>query len=172
MKYSYEEKLQAVLLVVSSYHSLTQVAKDLGTHPEHLRRWVKRYEEYGEEGLLMKRYTYSGDFKLSALRYMFENHLSLRQTAVKFGIPNESTLLNWEHIYNQEGEVALYRNNRGKMKKQKKPIQPRSAKTKAEELQAELEYLRAENAYLKKLKVLVEERIARERGNEQKPSKD
>ena len=41
-----------------------------------------------------------------------------------------------------------------------------------EELLKELEYLRAENAYLKKLQALVEERIVRESGKEPKPSKD
>ena len=38
-----------------------------------------------------------------------------------------------------------------------------------EELLKELEYLRAENAYLKKLQALVEERIVRESGKEPKP---
>ena len=43
---------------------------------------------------------------------------------------------------------------------------------KRQELLKELEYLRAENAYLKKLQALVEERIVRESVKEPKPSKD
>jgi transposase len=44
--------------------------------------------------------------------------------------------------------------------------------TELEKLQEELRYLRAENAYLKKLGALVEERIARESGRLSKPSKN
>ena len=55
---------------------------------------------------------------------------------------------------------------KSKKKKEKKTTTPH------EELLKELEYLRAENAYLKKLQALVEERIVRESGKEPKPSKD
>jgi transposase len=59
-----------------------------------------------------------------------------------------------------------------KSKKAKKSLSSSPVKTQEEELQAELEYLRTENAYLKKLRAFVEERIARESGKKQKPSKD
>ena len=71
MKYSYDEKLRLVLKVVSEYFGVTRVAKEHGMHHEHLRRWVKRYEAYGEDGLRMKPGSYSPEFKLSAVRYMY-----------------------------------------------------------------------------------------------------
>jgi transposase len=61
------------------------------------------------------------------------------------------------------------------MKKSGKPKSAavvKSSKSREEELLAELEYLLAENTYLKKLEALVRERIARESGKKQKPSKD
>jgi transposase len=172
MKYSYEKKLRLVLLVVREHHSIKQLAKSNGMHHEQLRRWVSRYEAYGAEGLGSHRFKYDVDFKMSVLRYMHENRLSLKDTAVKFMIPAESTILQWDRLYAQEGLAGLSRDNRGKMKKPKQSLRPKPVKTKEEEFQAELEYLRAENAYLKKLRALVEERIARESGSEQKPSKD
>ena len=39
-KYSYEEKLEAVLRVI-------------GTAQGHVQRWVSRYEKYGPDGLLL-----------------------------------------------------------------------------------------------------------------------
>jgi hypothetical protein len=44
--------------------------------------------------------------------------------------------------------------------------------TELEKLEEELRYLRAENAYLKKVKTLVQERLLRESGKQSKPSKN
>lgn len=172
MKYNYETKLSSVLLVLNSGYSIYKVARMIGSEHKHIRRWVAHYEAHGEEGLRAKRKSYSGDFKLSVITYMRENHLSLLEVAVKFGISSDSTVLKWDRIFHKDGPSALYRDNRGKMKKPKvkKPTSPSTGTQ--EDLQKELEYLRAENAYLKKLKVLVQERIALENGNEHKPSKD
>ena len=115
MKYSYEEKLTAVLSVVNGQHSVSSASKHFGISYTPLSRWIARYKEFGEAGLRIRQYTYSGDFKLSAIRHMHENHLSLTETTAKFGIYNESTLSRWERIYYEEGESGLYRDNRGKM---------------------------------------------------------
>ena len=48
---------------------------------------------------------------------MHANHLSLFQTAVKFGIPTDATVGKWERIYYEEGPEALYRDNRGRSRK-------------------------------------------------------
>ena len=95
MKYSYEEKLAAVLSVVNGQHSVSSASKHFGISYTPLSRWIARYKEFGEEGLRIRQYTYSGDFKLSAIRHMHENHLSLTETTAKFGIYNESTLSKW-----------------------------------------------------------------------------
>jgi hypothetical protein len=60
---------------------------------------------------------------------MRENHLSLFETAVKFGISNESVVLAWDRLYDSEGVSALYRDNRGKMKKPHKQSTGAKSKT-------------------------------------------
>jgi transposase len=171
-KYSYSQRLNAVLEVREQHRSLCSVARSLETDHKQIRRWVALYEHHGLEGLRKTNDSYTGDFKLSVVRYMYENHLSLFETAVKFGIPNDSTVLQWDRIYRKEGSAGLFRANRGKMKRKDKPKQEKSSDAHCEEtdLRKELEILRAENAFLKKLKALVQERIARESWNEQKPS--
>ena len=106
MKYSYEEKLTAVLSVVRGQHSVSSASKHFGISYTPLSRWIARYKEFGEAGLRIRQYTYSGDFKLSAIRHMHENHLSLTETTAKFGIYNESTLSKWERIYYEENVIS------------------------------------------------------------------
>ncbi len=166
-KYSYEEKLAAVELVVVDDFSTHEAAKISGIPRTPILRWVDRYKQFGPEGLLTKRRTYDGTFKISVIEYMHENHLSLCQTAVKFGIPTEVTVGKWERIYYEEGPHGLFRDNRGKKSKMNSDKPKRKIKKETEEdLVAEVQRLRMENEYLKKLQALVQERIARENGNE------
>jgi len=176
-KYSDQQRLEAVLDILEKGVSLCEVARRLGTDHKNVRRWVAFYEQYGVKGIspIKRKVGYSGDFKLSVVRYMRENHLSLFEAAVKFCIPNDSVVLAWDRLYESEGALALYRDNRGKMKKphkRKQSTRVKPVKSTEDELVEELEFLRAENAYLKKLRALVEQRVSRERGNVPKPSKD
>lgn len=176
-KYSDQQRLEAVLDVLEKGLSLCEVARRLGTDHKNVRRWVAFYEQYGAKGIVSieKKTSYSGDFKSSVVRYMHENHLSLFETALKFGIPNDSVVLAWDRLYESEGVSALFRDNRGKMKKphkKKQQARAKPVKTTKDELVEELEFLRAENAYLKKLRALVEQRLSQENGNMPKPSKD
>ena len=170
MKYTYEQKLESVLLVLKSGYSSREVARMIGCNYKHILRWVAYYEAHGKEGLRIKTRSYSAGFKLSVITYMHENNLSLLEAAVKFSIPSDNTVFKWNRIYLKEGPTGFKKDHKRKMKKPKKP--KAIPKSKEEALQKELEYLRAENAYLKKLQTLVEEQIAQENGNVQNPSKD
>ena len=93
-KYSYEEKLEAVLRVIEEGMSYETSAKVLGTAQGQVQRWVKRYENYGPEGLLLHNGTYTGEFKQHVIQYMHKENLSASQTAVLFKIPRETQVLN------------------------------------------------------------------------------
>jgi transposase len=170
-KYTYEQRLKAVLDVAERYMSCRAVAKQLGCGKSIVHRWVQQYEQHGVEGLIQKHGTYTGEFKLHVVEYMQENHLSISQTAVLFGIPGDATVGKWVKVYYEEGPQALYRENRGQKNdmptnksKKEKMNKEKSNPESQEGLIAEIERLRMENAYLKKLNALVQERIARESG--------
>ena len=167
-KYSNEEKLEAVLRVLNDGMSQAQSAKILGAHKTCVHKWVQLYNELGPEGLIVKHGSYTGEFKQNVIEYMHENHLSNRQTAAKFGIPAPSVVDKWERIYYEEGPQGLYLDKRGRPRKMnsKKSNKPKLNKETEEDLIAEVQRLRMENEYLKKLNALVQERIARENGNE------
>ena len=170
MKYSYEEKLRTVLAVLVENRAIHSISKQTGIAKKTIRHWIAFYQEYGTEGLQLKKVNthYSREFKLSVLKHMHENHLSFLETAVKFGISNDSTIYKWHRIYSEkEASVFLHGDEQQLSKKRTTKVNSnnQSKDQSKEDLIAENQYLRAENAYLKKLKALVQERIAREQKN-------
>ena len=162
-KYSNEFKLEVVNYVLNNNIGVNSAAKKYSIPYEHVRRWIKRYQIYGVEGLLMKKGSYDGSFKQNVVEYMHTNHLSCSETALKFGIPQDATVGRWERIYYEEGPQALYENKRGRRKNMSsKPRKKKLSKEIEEDLIAENQRLRIENEYLKKLNALVQERIKQE----------
>ena len=102
-----------------------------------------------------KRYT--PEFKIKVVETMHKEKLSYRETARQFDIPN-SRVTAWERIYLEEGAEGLYAERRGR----KSTVRPPKIK-KEEDLIAEVQRLRAENDYLKKLNALVAERVQQEK---------
>ena len=102
-----------------------------------------------------KRYT--PEFKIKVVETMHREKLSYRETARQFDIPN-SRVTAWERIYLEEGAEGLCIERRGR----KSTARPPKIK-KEEDLIAEVQRLRAENAYLKKLNALVAERVRQEK---------
>ena len=102
-----------------------------------------------------KRYT--PEFKIKVVETMHREKLSYRETARQFDIPN-SRVTAWERIYLEEGAEGLCIERRGR----KSTGRPPKIK-KEEDLIAEVQRLRAENAYLKKLNALVAERVRQEK---------
>lgn len=122
-------------------------------------RWVKKYQKHGPAGLLKNIYKYDGKFKQDVVEYMHDNHLSLNETAMHFNLGNHDIVGKWERIYYEEGPQALYEERRGRNKNMSsKPSKKKLSKENEEDLIEEVQRLRMENAYLKKLQALVQER--------------
>lgn len=160
-KYSEEFKLEVVNYYLSNHYGWEYVAKQFDIPAcTTVRKWVRKYEEHGAKGLIKnQKASYSGEFKQNVVEYMHTNHLSATMTATKFNLANENTVLKWERIYYEEGPQALYEERRGRNKNMSsKPRKKKLSKEIEEDLVAEVQRLRMENAYLKKLQALVQER--------------
>ena len=95
---------------------------------------------------------YTGEFKQQVVETMMVERLSYKETAKRFNIGNQSHVANWERIYLMEGPEGLYIERRGRGSKGRPAKFPKSVE---EDLLKEVQRLRAENAYLKKLQALV-----------------
>lgn len=103
---------------------------------------------------------YTPEFKIQVVETMHKEKLSCRETARQFDINNHHNVSRWERIYLEEGKDGLYIERRGRKST------GRSAKLDKkveEDLISEVQRLKAEVAYLKKLNALVSERVRQEK---------
>lgn len=132
---------------------------------DHIRRWTKVYDIYGESGLehRSRRWTYKD--KINVVQRVLDGE-SYCEVAHSLGMSGESQVLTWHRKYLELGWDGLKLDGRGRKRKMgNKPVKPSKSKSQAEEiveLRKRLEYLEAENAYLKKLAALVQQRKAQE----------
>ena len=83
---------------------------------------------------------------------MMRDKLSYKETARQFDISCDKRVADWERIYLIEGPEGLYIERRGRRSKGRPQ---HLSKEVEEDLLKEVQRLRAENAYLKKLQALV-----------------
>ena len=107
-----------------------------------------------------KRYT--PEFKIKVVETMQKEKLSYSEAAREFDVSNHNRVADWERIYLEEGKEGFYVERRGR----KSTCRPKKLKKEVEEdLISEVQRLRAENAYLKKLNALVSERVRQEKNH-------
>ena len=111
------------------------------------------------KGIPNKRYT--GEFKQKVVETMMQEKLSYKEAARQFEVGDDKRVAAWERIYLEEGAEGLYIERRGRSSKGRPPKQLKPEVE--EDLLAEVQRLRAENAYLKKLNALVAERVRQEK---------
>ncbi|MBV4503620.1 IS3 family transposase [Pseudomonas sp. BW13M1] len=153
---------QALIEECLSARSVHEVALKHELSPSLLRRWVKGYEKHGAAGLIPKYSHYDAQFKLKVLQCIEQDGLSAQQACVRFDIRGPSSIRQWKRLYDEGGIEALHPNRARELNMPRKPSKQSSAGPSApsdreltpEQMLEELEYLRAENAYLKKLDAL------------------
>jgi transposase len=176
-KYSERTKLAAAEDYCRGHLGLKQVARRHGVNVASLRNWAAAFRVHGAAGVLSRqRVTHSVDFKLAVLRRMESEKLSRRQVAALFGIRNRDMIGVWQRAYEIGGIAALHSHSSTRRKAMAKQAETESDGTNSsddkrsrQELLEELRQLRAENAYLKKLKALAQADQKPASGKESEP---
>lgn len=112
------------------------------------------------KGIPNKRYT--AEFKQQVVEAVLHEGLSYEEARRIYGVSGHACIQKWERIYLTEGPEGLAVERRGRGSKGMPKKLPQTVE---EDLLAEVQRLRAENAYLKNLQALVleEERKARKK---------
>ncbi|QBI01674.1 IS3 family transposase [Pseudoduganella albidiflava] len=159
-KYGVQFKQEVVDRYRAGPLGCVRLGNEMGVDPSLVYLWIRLYDAHGVAGLEKKQHRHSAEGKLSILQYMWKHELSCFETAVIFNVRHTGSIGQWERCYHSGGIDALSPRPRQRPKKMptSQPPAPQTpldeeAKT-LEELLKEVNYLRMENAYLKKLGAL------------------
>ncbi len=167
-KYDEQFKLRIVRLYLNGPAGAKVIGRKHGLGHSTIERWVARYREHGRTGLRRKGASYDAAFKLEVLERMRSELWSQSHAAAVFNIRSAAHIGKWARQYDRGGINALVP-HRGRTKFMTKkpstaviieePTERDDTRTIAQ-LRKQNEYLLAENAYLKKLDALIQQKRA------------
>ncbi len=160
MKLSNEEKLKLVLEHLEKGVPLHELAKRYDYDVSNVKYFVGLYRMHGKDVFLNRGETtiYTREQKLNAINRVNKEHISYRQLSLQLGLIDPGILRDWVNLYREKGEAAIQNSH---ARKSYLKHEERLDKIADKSLKDRLEYLEAENAYLKKLYALIQQRSKR-----------
>lgn len=153
-KHSLETRQRAVELMDRGFGK-GSLASALAISVGIAEKWVHTYRAVGREVFLdmgSKHRRYDYETKLAAVRDYVDVGMTRQEVMSKHGIANATQLKKWAKDYREGGPEALRPKPKGRPRKA--DGDPPAPKTRGQELEAKNRRLRAEVAYLKKLRAL------------------
>ena len=161
-KYNFLFKQQVIEFYLQNGKNRSLTRKHFQLADRTLERWIKQFNHNGINGLavLGKKRNYSPEFKLNVVQAVKNGQFSAESACLYFGIANSATVSQWLQAFEKQGINGLIPKPKGRpTMKPKYPKMPPKPKTEEERLKYRILELEAENAILKKLQELNQQKM-------------
>src|SRR6266568_3418608 len=144
-KHDLSEKLRVIELYQLG-HGSTSISRDLSVPLTIVKNWIRVYQAHGALGFENKSCKPTSPvIKAQAVREVLDKSLSFEVVALKYQVSN-SAIYTWTQMVKLHGYAALSSIKKGRPSNGMGRPKKKEPETELEKLQAELRYLRAENA--------------------------